>query len=399
MKTAYIECSSGVSGDMLNGAFIDCGVPIEYIASTLSTLTISGFKIETKNVLKNGIRAVKFDVIIDQNQPARNFFDIQKIINSSTISNLIKERAIKIFRDLFTIESEIHGTSFDKTHLHELGAIDCIIDICSALICLDFLKIERVITSKINVGCGMVNTAHGRIPIPAPATIELLRGAKVYCEGEGRELTTPTGAAILRSISNEWSAIPEMTLQRIGYGAGSLDLPDTPNVLRIFIGEGEEEGFSRDKINIIETNIDDMTGEVYGYVIERLLEAGAIDVFITPIIMKKCRPAAKLTVITNTKNMNKLSKIIFNETTTIGLRYCVMDRTVLEREIILVTTELGSIRIKVSKIGSSIINISPEYEDCKDIALNKKLPLKTVMGLALKAYNKLINTSTELKNN
>ncbi|MBF0540021.1 MAG: nickel pincer cofactor biosynthesis protein LarC [Nitrospirae bacterium] len=391
MKIAYIDCSSGVSGDMLNGAFIDCGVPIDYISSILSTFFISGFTIKSREVKKNGIRAVKFDVILDNDSPqiSRTFNDIQELIDNSTISSIIKERAAKIFLNLFTVESIIHGTLFNNTHLHELGAVDCIVDICSALICLDFLAIDKVIVSPINLGGGHVLTSHGMLPVPAPATAALLCDVPVYSSSVDRELTTPTGAAILRGISNEFQSFPNMTFHRIGYGAGTLDLPECPNILRVFIGDEQSKEFSTDHVLVIETNIDDMSPTLYGYVMEKLFASGALDVYITPIIMKKVRPASKLTVITNIDKKDILSSIIFNETTTIGLRYSTMDRTVLEREIVDVSTEYGIIKMKVSKSGGDIINLSPEYEDCKSIALNHDLPLKSVMDLAVKAYKYL----------
>ncbi len=378
MEIAYIDCSSGASGDMLLGALIDGGVSIDYIKEHLKSLRLDNYQISSRTVNRAGIQAVKLDVRVkEEEKEARKWKDIERIISESNLKDRIKEKGLRIFKSLFLAESHVHGTSYDKTHLHELGAIDCIVDIIGFLIGIDYLGIEEITVSPINVGSGTTKTSHGILPIPAPATAELLKGIPVYSSGMAVELTTPTGAAILKEAATGFGTFPEMVIDTIGYGAGGKDLKGQPNVLRLFIGRPSH--LQKDKLTVIETNIDDMSPQIYDHLMEKLLKSGANDVYLTPIIMKKGRPAIKLTVLVADGKRDILCNIIFNETTTIGIRHYEVSREKLKREIKTIQTEYGRVRVKIASRNNERLNVSPEYEDCKKIADKHSIPLKKVI--------------------
>jgi uncharacterized protein (TIGR00299 family) protein len=384
-KIAYFDCFAGISGDMCLGALVDAGVDISDIKKGLKKLPIQNYSLASKKVFRNGISATKVDVIIQktedkrQKTAAKKWNDIEKIINASSLPDKIKQNGLHIFKRLFEAEARVHGEPFDKVHLHELGGIDCLVDIFGALIGLDILGIGKIYTSPINLGSGSVKTEHGILPVPAPATAELLKGYPVYSSEIPFELTTPTGAALIYGLDSKPVQLPELKIEAIGYGAGNKDIAEIPNTLRILIGK-RTDNESGDSVTIIETNIDDMNPQFYEYVMERLFKAGAIDVFLENIIMKKGRPAVKLTVISKEAAVEKLSSILFKETTTIGLRFYRAHRRTLDREIKKIKTKYGDVRIKASTLKGNIVNISPEYEDLKAIAKKTKIPIKKIAG-------------------
>ena len=391
MKIAYFDCSSGISGDMCLGALIDAGVPVAKLEHELRKLPIKGYKLKVKRVKRSGFAATKADIVIVESskfipnksgQSSKKWKDIERIIKASSLSESVKQKGLKIFKRLFTAEAKVHGETFDAAHLHELGAVDCIVDIFGTVIGLKLLGIEKVYSSGVNTGGGSVRTKHGILPVPAPATAELLKGIPVYSDGINYELTTPTGAVILKEISSSFGTIPDMVIEKIGIGAGNKDFKDKPNVLRILVGQGKKQSAEsmEQKVEIIETTIDDMNPQIYEYVMERLFKAGALDVYLTQLIMKKGRPGIKLTVLCNSKEKENLMKIIFEETTTIGLRFYEAGRQTLKREIKEINTTLGKVRVKISKLGSRIIKTTPEYEDCKKLAKKLNMPLIEVMG-------------------
>ena len=362
---------------MIIGALIDSGLDINFLKEELSKLDLKNFYIESKKIIKNGIAATKFNVI-DKNKHAhkeRNLKEINKIIDNYRIDNEIKNTIKRIFNKIAVAEAKIHNKPIDKIHFHEVGAIDTIIDVAGAVIGLKKLGIEKIYCSKLNVGSGFVEFSHGKWPVPAPATAEILKNVPVYNNNIEAELVTPTGAAIIIALASGFGEMPAMKVKKIGYGAGTKDL-EQPNVLRVFLGEMENNG--NETINIIETNIDNMNPEIYPYVIDRLMENGALDAYLTNIIMKKGRPAIKLTVLCEVENTDKLCNIIFDETTTLGVRIFPAAKKKLDREIRTIKTKYGNVRVKISKLNDEIKNIMPEYEDCVKIAKNKKIPLKKV---------------------
>ena len=398
MRTAYLECASGISGDMCLGALIDAGASFETLQDELKKIPISGYTLKKDTVNKSGIEAIKITVEIEERQSSkaaerqqqnitvethdeahhsRRWQDIQEIISGSLLKDQLKEKILKIFRLLFEAEAKVHGVPLEKAHLHELGAVDCIVDIAGAVICLDMLKIDRVFASPVNTGAGTVKTSHGVLPVPAPATLELLTGIPIYSGDIQKELTTPTGAAILKAVSSGFAPMPVMTLNNVGVGAGAMDLKDRPNVLRVFIGDTEDS--EDNTVTLIETNIDDMNPQIYEYLMERLFDAGALDVYLTQVIMKKSRPGILLSVISKIGDRDILSEIIFKETTTIGLRYVDMNRKTLRREIADIETPYGTIKAKTVYDGDKPLRTMPEYEDWKRAAKGRGAPIREVM--------------------
>lgn len=390
MKIAYFDCFSGISGDMCLGAFVDAGLDIGTIAEELKKIPINDYQLVSNKVIRSGITSTKVDVVIYDGEPphsgGRKWEDIAQIINSSSLSLQIKEKGLLIFRRLFEAEAKIHGEPYDRIHLHELGAVDCLVDIFGTLIALELLEVERLYTSEINLGGGSVNTSHGILPIPAPATLELLKDYPVYSSGIQFELTTPTGALIISGLNATHSPLPMMFVEKIGYGAGNKDIKNMPNLLRVLIGKEFSQFFqlvSEDMVTVIETNIDDMNPQFYEDVMERLFNAGALDVTLENIMMKKGRPATKLTIIAHEKDVSSLTDILFRNTTTIGIRFYDARRKTLKREIKTIQTKFGDVRIKISRIGNRVINISPEYDDVKVLSKKTDLPIKKIIEVIL----------------
>ncbi|MBS3114340.1 nickel pincer cofactor biosynthesis protein LarC [Candidatus Woesearchaeota archaeon] len=385
MKTAYFDCFSGISGDMIIGALLDLGLDINFLDKELKKLNLKNYEIQSKKIVKNGIAATKFDVSIkhEHNHEERNLKEINEIIKKSKLDNEIKNTIKKIFLKIAIAEAKVHNKPVDKIHFHEIGAIDTIIDIAGAVIGFKKLGIDRIYCSKLNVGTGFVEFSHGKWPVPAPATAEILRNVPIYNNNIEAELVTPTGAAIITALASGFGEMPAMKVEKIGYGAGTKEL-EQPNVLRVFLGE--LDNMKNDTINIIETNIDNMNPEIYPYVIERLMENGALDAYLTNIIMKKGRPAIKLTVLSEMKDTDKLCNVIFDETTTLGVRILTAAKKKLDREIKTIKTKYGNVGVKISKLKNEVKNIMPEYEDCVKIAKNRKIPLKEVYEEVKKLY-------------
>ncbi len=384
MTIAYFDCFSGISGDMTLGALVDAGVSIEALRSELSKLNLPGYRITAEKVTRSGIAATKVIVDLDEKkQPVRHLSDIRTIIESSRLSPAVKQKSMAIFERLAKAEATVHGTTPDKIHFHEVGAVDAIVDIVGSIIGFELLGISEAACSPINLGSGTIRSAHGTLPVPSPAASELLKGVPVYASSIMFELTTPTGAAIISTMSSSFGPLPRMKIERIAYGAGNKDFPDQPNVLRLFLSE-PVAAYEEDSSIVIETNIDDMNPQAYDYIIEKLMNQGAQDAYLTPIIMKKGRPAVLLSVLTDKAKSEAVLDTIFRETTSIGVRINEVGRKKLSREIRDVETIYGKIRVKVSRQGDETLTVTPEYEDCRKIAEEKQVPLKTVMEEAKK---------------
>lgn len=388
LRIAYLDCSSGISGDMFLGSLVDAGVPLDKIEKALRRLAIRGYRLEARKVKRGGISATKVDVVIkesgirSQASGGRAWKDIKGIINESSLPSHIKQEGLRIFKRLFEAEGKVHGTAYGRTHLHELGAVDCIVDIFGTLIGLDLLGVDRIYSSAVNLGSGVVETEHGRLPVPAPATAEILRGIPVYASDVPFELTTPTGAVLISELADEFTRMPLMKIDVIAHGAGQKDIQGSPNALRIFLGR-DIHSTSNDlpKVTVIQTNIDDMNPQIYEYVTELLFKAGALDVYLTPVIMKKSRPGIVVTILCEEDKKARIMDIVFRETTTIGLRCHEASRVVLAREIEEVETEFGRLRIKVSKKSDGTVKFFPEYGDCERVAREYNMPLIEVMRL------------------
>ncbi len=393
MKAVYFDCFAGIAGDMIVGAMLDAGLPFELLEAELKKLNIDGWKISANQVNKHGITATKFNVHIENNHHHhRNLHDIVRIIDKSTLDNAVKQTALKIFKRLAVAEAKVHGTTVEEIHFHEVGAVDAIIDIVGASIGIQRLGVERVIASPITTGTGFVNCAHGKIPVPAPAAVELLHGVP-YRHGDiPYEMATPTGAAILTTICSEFGSMPEMITERVGYGAGDRELP-IPNLLRIHIGELKAE--SPEQIQMIETNIDDMNPEFYNSVVEKLLKKGALDVYINQVLMKKGRPGVVLHVLSPRHLTEELGQIILEETTSIGYRCYPVQRRVLDRKNVQITTAYGKVGVKVACCQGKILNAAPEYEDCLTLAKSNNIPVKQVYASAIKEFFNRYQSSTE----
>lgn len=390
MKAIYFDCFSGISGDMTLGALLDLGVDLERLKVELGKLDLHGYSLRSERTSKHGISATKFSVILhsehgDHNHQHRTLPDILRIIDSGGISDRAKATARRIFDRLAEAEAKVHGIPKEEVHFHEVGAVDSILDIVGTAIALDLLGVEGIFSSPISLGRGFARSAHGIIPVPAPATVELLRGIPVRQSDVEAELTTPTGAAIISTLAAQFGPMPPMRIEAVGYGAGSRDLQGQPNLLRVFLGQVESE-LQTDTVVLIETNIDDMNHEMLGYVMERLFEKGALDVFFTPIYMKKNRPGIKLTVIAPKGREMDLAQVILVETSTIGVRMIETGRVKLPRETVAVRTPYGDVKVKVAKIGDRT-KYAPEYESCRRIALQAGIPIREVYESALKAIS------------
>jgi len=416
MRIAYLDCFSGVSGDMFLGALVDAGVSPELLAETVAALDI-GARLEISRVVRGGISATKVDVYANgekdlpreafwqqqghdhahKHSRGRGLNEIRRIIEKAPISSDAKRTAIKIFETLGEAEAEIHNTSVEQVHFHEVGAVDAMVDIVCAAVGAESLAVEEWVCSPLNVGGGTVKCAHGTLPVPAPATLKLLRDAPVYSSGPQVELVTPTGAAIVKTLSGRFAPFPAMKIEKAGYGAGTRDFPEHPNLLRLTIGEARPADVaspspstspneSNDRITVLEANLDDLSPQVLGYAMERLLAEGALDVFSVPVQMKKSRPGALLTVLAKMEDANRLTNLIFAETTTLGVRRREEQRQTLSRRWQTVDTTWGPVRIKIANMNGTVSNYAPEYEDCRALAEAQHVPLRTVMQEAIKQY-------------
>ena len=421
-RILYFDCFNGASGDMVLGALLDAGLPLDELRAALGSLAIDGASVSADRVLRAGVSATKFNVhngdtrarqghshdahhehrhddshdhehehahapaaVAHHHHEHRSLAEINALIDRSALSSEGRTRAKALFHRLGEAEAAIHEMPLDKIHLHEVGALDSIIDIVGAVFALEWFHADRIVSSPLNVGGGMVHVAHGHFPVPAPATVKLLGGAPVYSSGVQFELLTPTGALIVTSYASAFGPIPAMTIERAGYGAGDRDLPGTPNVLRVLVGESDEHS-ATERIVVLECEIDDMNPQIFGLVMDRLYAAGALEVYFAPVQMKKNRPGTLLTVLTTPEQRAELTDIVFRETTTIGVRYHEVMRERLAREIVTVDTPLGTIRFKEARLGGRVVNSTPEFEDCLRIASKTGVPLKDVQQTANKAY-------------
>ena len=377
----------GISGDMFLAALIDLGVDPEMILKELRKLPVDRIDVEIKKVLRHSITATTFKVRLAEAHHHRTFRDIKKIIDESRLSQKVKSLSISIFELIAKAEGKIHGIKPIDVHFHEIGAMDSIIDIVGAAVAVDSLKVKRVVSSPIALGTGWAKTMHGTIPVPAPATLEILKGVPMAASTAPFELTTPTGAAIVKTLASSFGPMPSMTIEKTGYGAGKKDFKESANLLRAVIGtaSGAIEAQNLEKLTVLETNIDDMSPQVAGYLLEKLLNSGATDAFYAPVYMKKGRPGVLLTVLTNRENKDSLLGIIFAESTTIGVRAHEVERHCLERVSKKVRTPYGPVSVKVALRDGRAVNIQPEFEDCRTIAEKKGVPLKEVMEAAKEA--------------
>jgi len=463
MKIAYLECFSGMSGDMFLGALVDAGVSASLLEQTVAALDI-GARLEISRVKRSGISATKVDVLVhgekdlpregfataqvdgesdgtpvpplahshehghshpyeEAHRPwhtdahassqtgaatphghdhshARGLKEIREIIQRAAISDKAKHTAISIFEALGTAEAKIHNSDIESVHFHEVGAVDAMVDIVGAAVGAEALAVDEFVTSPLNVGGGTVRCAHGTLPVPAPATVELLRGAPAYSSGIQAELVTPTGAAIVKVLATRFGTFPEMTIEKSGYGAGTREFQGHANVVRLVVGHRSQVSVQRadanlghpdaktecERISVLEANLDDLNPQVFGYVMDRLLGEGALDAFAVPVQMKKNRPGALLTVLCKPENADKLTQLIFTETSTLGVRRRDESRQTLARRWVSVSTQWGDVRIKVASMNGTVTNYAPEYEDCRRIAAEKHVPLKSVMQEATQQY-------------
>jgi len=397
MKIAYFDCFSGASGDMLLGALIDSGLELSRLEAELRRLPVPDWSISAEKTKKKGISSTHVRVHTHEHHPHRGLSEILRIIDQGRNAGLsahAAERASAIFRRLGEAEAKIHNVPVDSIHFHEVGAVDAIIDIVGACAGFELLGIEQFYSSPLNTGSGRVEAAHGVMPVPAPATAELVRGIPTYSSGIERELLTPTGAAILATLVHQFGPLPSMKVSAIGYGAGSADLPSQANVLRMFIGESTSTAAHDETISIIEASVDDMNPQVYAYFAERALALGALDVTSAPQQMKKGRPGQLITVLAPPDRADSLVDLFFQETTTIGIRTWEARRRVLAREIVRVETAYGPVQVKVSRMNGHILNAAPEFEDCRRIALERGAPLKQVQAAATAAFEKFSGDDT-----
>jgi uncharacterized protein (TIGR00299 family) protein len=460
MRIAYLDCFSGISGDMFLGALVDAGVPAKLFEDTVAALNI-GARLEVSRVTRSGIAATKLDVFAHgekelprevfwaqqshawehepesghkhkhdhghehthEHEPVelrehnygpvrsegsragapaphrhehehgrgqgRGLQEIREIIRKAEISDGAKNTAIAIFETLGAAEAKIHNSAIEKVHFHEVGAVDAMVDIVCAAVGAEALGVDEIVCSPLNVGGGTVKCAHGLLPVPAPATVELLKGAPVYSSGIQLELVTPTGAAIVKNLARRFASFPAMTIEKSGYGAGTRDISGHANVLRLTIGESQTEfaaNISSETISVLEANLDDLNPQVFGYVVDRLLAEGALDTFALPVQMKKNRPGMLLTVLAKRDDASRLARIIFTETTTLGVRQREEQRQVLARKWITVVTRWGDVRLKVASMNGTVTNYAPEYEDCRKLAAEHNVPLKSVMQEAVQGY-------------
>ena len=390
MKIAYFDCFSGISGDMAVGALLDAGLKVEALEKELKKLGLSGYQLEVNKVVKKGISATQFKVKIKEEGVERRFRDILDILEKSKLDEEVKRETKKIFFNIAQAESKIHQKDIDKIHFHEIGGLDSIIDITSAVIGVKTLGIEEIYSSALPVGKGFVKCAHGLIPVPAPATLELLKNIPIYSGGIESEMITPTGAAIISTLAKSFGERPLMKIERTGYGAGEKEFI-IPNLLRVSIGEkilkegNLKDGYVSDEAVLIETNIDDMNPEFYDYIMDQLFSQGALDVFLTPIQMKKNRPTHMLSVVVYEQDLKEILEVLFSESTTLGVRIREIKRLRLAQQNFIAETKYGKIKVKVGIFKGEIKNIAPEYEDCKNKAKQHQVPLKEVYDEARKA--------------
>lgn len=379
MKVLYFDCFAGIAGDMTVAAMVELGLPLDHLRRELAKLPLpaSNYQLAVEAVTRKGVAGSLFQVRIAKDQPHRHYGDIVAMIDGSSLGAGVKEKAQRIFRRLAEAEAKVHGTQVEQVHFHEVGAVDSIIDIVGAAIGLDYLGVKEVYASPLPLGSGYIETAHGKLPVPAPATAELMRGLPVHGNTGPGERVTPTGVAIVAALGTAFGPPPPMEVEKIGYGAGSKDFADMPNLLRLVLGEMAEVP-QRDEIVVLETNIDDMSPEIMGFLMERLFAEGALDVTFSPLQMKKNRPGTQVTVIAPTAKRDDLARLVMAESTAIGVRYYPAKRLVLSRTIEERHTSLGPVKVKVITDNATIRRTVPEFEECRRLAVERGLPLVDV---------------------
>lgn len=386
MKTAYLDCASGISGDMTLGALVDAGADLAEINSGVQSLGLPNVHIVAEEVKKHGFRALQITVQHEPEHKHRHLHHIEEMIAGSALKARQQELALAIFRRLGAAEAKVHGVTVRQVHFHEVGAVDSIADIVGAAIAFDLLGIEHVVASPIPTGCGFIEIAHGRVSVPAPAAAELLAGVPLAQSHVEAELTTPTGAAIVAALAKAFGPLPAMSISAIGYGAGQRELEEHPNLLRVMIGDSSG-GPDLSRLSMVETNIDDAGGELIGHCAELLWQAGALDVYFTPIQMKKNRPGVKVSVLCPAAILPEVQKILFAETTTLGVRRWQVDREVLQRKTMEVQTQWGPVQGIISALEGSPPRFSPEYESCRKVAHAQGVPLRDVYDSAVRAFD------------
>ncbi|WP_243372070.1 nickel pincer cofactor biosynthesis protein LarC [Geotalea sp. SG265] len=382
MNVLYFDCFAGIAGDMTVAALLELGLPLDHLRRELARLPLPGstYDLSVETVSRKGIAGCHFSVKVAQDQPHRHYGDIVAMIDGSSLTRTTKDKAQRIFRRLAEAEAKVHGMELDRVHFHEVGAVDSIIDVVGAAIGLDYLGVGEIYASSLPLGSGYIETAHGRLPVPAPATAELLRGLPAHGNSGPGERVTPTGAAIVAALATAWGAPPAMEIKKIGYGAGSKDFADMPNLLRLVLGETTGT-MQRDEIVVLETNIDDMNPELLGFLMERLFAEGALDVSFAPLQMKKNRPGTQVTVIAPCHKRDELARLILAESTAIGVRYYPAQRLVLSRTTEERPTSLGPVKVKVVEGHDRIRRVVPEFEECRRLAVERGLPLMDVYRL------------------
>lgn len=388
MKTLYFDCFAGASGDMILGAMVAAGVDANYLREQLSLLRVDGFSINFETVNRSGLSATYARVETAHEHKHRHLSDIKKIIEGSDLSENVKQLSVKIFTRLAEAEAHVHNEPVDHVHFHEVGALDAIVDVVGAAICFDYLKIDRFTCSPLHVGSGMVQMAHGRFPIPPPAVAELLKGVPFYSTDIKGELLTPTGAAIITTVCSDYGPIPQLSTESMGYGAGTREYPDFPNVLRVLVGETQATLPADERLWMLETNLDDASPQIIGHVMDRVLELGALDCFFTAVQMKKNRPGVLLSVLCAPPEKEAIMKLLFMETTTLGVRSYEVLRRALQRSVVQVETQYGPIFVKVAHLDGRVVNEMPEFEQCRAAAVKANVPLKVVEEAARLALAK-----------
>ncbi len=386
MKLAYLDCFSGISGDMLLGALLDCGLELPAVEAEVGRLGLAGLGFQRECVKRGALMATQVIVTSPPKQPHRHYRDIVEMIRAARLSARVETEAIEIFRRLGEAEAALHGWPLEKVHFHEVGAADSIADIVGSCVALELLGIDEINCSALNVGSGTVQCAHGTLPVPAPATIALLKGVPIYSSGIQAEMVTPTGAAIVSALAKSFGPLPAMTVLGVGYGAGTRDNAELPNVLRVTIGEAAEAGVGLERLCMLEANLDDMNPQLCGFFAERAFAGGALDVFFAAVQMKKNRPGVLLSVLCRPAERDKLMELFFQETTTLGVRSYEVYRRALERELVPVETPFGEVRMKVSRQDGRVLHFSPEFDDCRRLAQEHNVPLRKVLQEATFAY-------------
>jgi hypothetical protein len=387
MLTAYFDCFSGISGDMTLGAFIDMGVDANWLQTSIRDSLHIEFELKAAKIHRMGIAATLVDVIA-QDTHERRYDDIRRLIETSKLADRVKAMALEMFDVLAEAEAKIHGQPKDRVHFHELGGVDAMVDIVGASLCADHFNFGKIVSSKLPMGRGFVTCAHGTLPVPAPATLEILKRVPVYGADADFEFVTPTGAAIIKTLADNFGGIPDMEISKISYGAGGKELKSAPNLLRIIVGEAPGDS---DTVVMIETNIDNMNPEIYGYVMEKLMAEGALDVCLIPVLMKKNRPGTILQAMCNLNIQDRLIAVLLSETTTLGVRHYPVQRRILKRQIAEIMTPFGRAPVKKIQLGDGSVRIAPEYDWCRDIAKKENMPLRKVYDMVAKLAEKTID--------